>query len=82
MSGPGGVLSVARADLERAAAGASGTLAVRIYGEADGLATTQMNGGVQFAGALAATARSGFPAPRASFRFVRRLPRPAELHPL
>jgi ligand-binding sensor domain-containing protein/signal transduction histidine kinase len=64
MSGPGGVFSVSAADLERLAKGGTGTLAVRVYGAADGLATTQMNGGVQPAGAVSATGELWFPTTR------------------
>jgi ligand-binding sensor domain-containing protein/signal transduction histidine kinase len=61
MSGPGGVFSAAAADLERLAEGASGTPGVRVYGAADGLATTQMNGGVQPAGAVSPDGALWFP---------------------
>ena len=61
MSGPGGVFSAAPGDLERIADTGAGTLAVRLYGAADGLATTQMNGGVQPAGAVSRDGTFWFP---------------------
>jgi ligand-binding sensor domain-containing protein/signal transduction histidine kinase len=53
MSGPGGVISVARRDLEALASNPSGQPALRVYSTAEGLSTNQMMGGVQSAGALA-----------------------------
>jgi ligand-binding sensor domain-containing protein len=64
MSGPGGVFSAPAADLDRLAETASGTPAVRVYGAADGLATTQMNGGVQPAGAVSPDGDLWFPSTR------------------
>jgi ligand-binding sensor domain-containing protein/signal transduction histidine kinase len=61
MSGPGGIFSVARADLEELARDPSRQLAVRVYSTSDGLSTNQMNGGVQPAGALTANGEFWFP---------------------
>jgi ligand-binding sensor domain-containing protein len=61
MSGPGGVFSAVAAELERLSDAAAGMPGVRVYGAADGLATTQMNGGVQPAGAVSPTGVFWFP---------------------
>ena len=53
MSGPGGVASIARRDLEDLARNPSRPLPLRLYSTAEGLNTDQMNGGVQPAGAIA-----------------------------
>ncbi|HEX4946978.1 MAG TPA: two-component regulator propeller domain-containing protein [Blastocatellia bacterium] len=66
MSGPSGILSVARRDLETPPA--SKQLAVRVYSTAEGLTTNQMNGGVQPAGALLASGELWFPSTRGAVR--------------
>lgn len=68
MSGPSGILSVARRDLD--AQPASGQLAVRVYTTAEGLNTNQMNGGVQPAGALLASGELWFPSTRGAVRLL------------
>jgi ligand-binding sensor domain-containing protein/signal transduction histidine kinase len=79
MSGPGGVISAASGDLERMADAGTGTLALRVYGAADGLATTQMNGGVQPAGAVSRDGVFWFPSTRGvvSIRPQPAVPQPA-----
>jgi ligand-binding sensor domain-containing protein/two-component sensor histidine kinase len=61
MSGPGGIVSAAREDLEALARDPSHSIAVRVYSASDGLGTNQMNGGVQPAGSLAASGEFWFP---------------------
>ena len=52
LSGPSGVVSVSRADLEALRGNPSRHVAVRVYGTPEGLNTNQMTGGVQSAGAI------------------------------
>lgn len=70
MSGPSGILSVARRDLETQAQQSSGQLAVRVYSTAEGLSTNQMNGGVQPAGALLASGELWFPSTKGAVRLI------------
>ncbi len=70
MSGPSGILSVARQDLEAHAQQPSGQLAVRVYSTAEGLSTNQMNGGVQPAGALLASGELWFPSTKGAVRLL------------
>ena len=55
LSGPRGVVSVARHDLESSSPDAPGQVAVRLYGMTEGLSTNQMRGGVQPAGVVTAS---------------------------
>jgi ligand-binding sensor domain-containing protein/signal transduction histidine kinase len=64
MSGPGGVASIARKDLESR----TGQLPLRLYSTSEGLNTDQMNGGVQPAGALAVTGELWFPSTNGAVR--------------
>jgi len=57
MSGPAGVVAVARHDLESG----SGQLSIRVYNTSDGLSTNQMSGGVQPAGAVTPDGEFWFP---------------------
>ncbi len=66
MSGPSGILSVARRDLETLTD--AGQLPMRVYSTAEGLSTNQMNGGVQSAGALLASGELWFPSTRGAVR--------------
>jgi ligand-binding sensor domain-containing protein/signal transduction histidine kinase len=68
MSGPSGVISVARRDLETLPAGSSGQLALRVYSTAEGLSTNQMMGGVQSAGALASNGELWFATTKGAIR--------------
>jgi len=52
MSGPSGIFSVARRELEDLSRDPSRPLPVHMYSTSEGLSTNQMNGGVQPAGAL------------------------------
>ena len=61
MSGPLGLSSASLADLNSAADGKSTSIAVLSYGTADGLESSQMNGGVQPSGCLAADGELWFP---------------------
>ncbi len=61
MSGPLGLSSASLADLNSAADGKSTSIAVLSYGTADGLESSQMNGGVQPSGCLATDGELWFP---------------------
>ena len=70
MSGPNGVSSVMRRDLERLAASPGARPAVTLYGISDGLETTQMHGGTQPAGCLAANGEIWFPSNKGPVRIT------------
>jgi len=70
MSGPSGVVAVARRELEAFAQQATGQLAVRVYSTAEGLSTNQMNGGVQPAGALLPSGTLWFPSTKGAVRIA------------
>jgi ligand-binding sensor domain-containing protein/signal transduction histidine kinase len=70
MSGPSGVLSVSRFEIEALPRGASGQLAVRVYGTAEGLITNQMNGGVQPAGVLTPSGELWLPSTKGAVRIT------------
>lgn len=74
MSGPSGILAVARRHLEELSPERPGPLAVRVYSTAQGLSTNQMNGGVQPAGALAANGELWFPSANGAVRIAPDLP--------
>ncbi len=61
LSSNNGVLSVAKADLERAAAGRGGPLSVARYGKADGMRSAQCNGTSQPAGWRSSDGQLWFP---------------------
>jgi ligand-binding sensor domain-containing protein/signal transduction histidine kinase len=65
MSGPSGIVTVARRELEALSTNPltkpTAKLAVRVYGTSEGLSTNQMNGGVQPAGALTPEGELWFP---------------------
>ena len=61
LSGPDGISSIGRHDLELAAADPSHRPAVRLYGASEGLRSTQMYGGVQPAGCATASGEVWFP---------------------
>ena len=68
MSGPSGIISVSRRELEKLSRQPAGQLAVRVYSTADGLSTNQMNGGVQPAGALTSAGELWFPSAKGAVR--------------
>jgi len=68
MSGPSGIASVARRDLEESPRKSPGQLAVRVYSTSEGLSTNQMNGGVQPAGQLAASGDLWFASTKGAVR--------------
>ncbi|MGD0361984.1 MAG: two-component regulator propeller domain-containing protein [Bryobacteraceae bacterium] len=70
MSGPNGVSSVLRRDLERVAESPGTRPAVTLYGISDGLETTQMHGGTQPAGCLAANGEIWFPSNKGPVRIT------------
>jgi signal transduction histidine kinase/sugar lactone lactonase YvrE len=61
ISGPSGVFSAAMEDLNAVADERIPAVAVSVYGIADGMATTQMSGGIQPAGAQMPDGRLAFP---------------------
>lgn len=68
LSGPNGISSIARRDLERTASDPSYRPAVKLYGAADGLETTQMYGGVQPAGCTTPDGEVWFPSTAGAVR--------------
>jgi ligand-binding sensor domain-containing protein/signal transduction histidine kinase len=61
LSGPNGISSIARRDLELTASDPSHRPAVKLYGTSEGLETSQMYGGVQPAGCTTSTGEVWFP---------------------
>ena len=82
MSGPRGVASISRADLERVARDSSRQLAVRLYTTAEGLRTNQMNGGVQPAGLLDSTGDLWFPSTKGLVRVAPGVPEQTSVPPV
>ncbi len=70
MSGPNGISSVSRADLDRLADEPSYRPAVTLYGVSDGMATTQMHGGTQPAGCLTSRGEVWFPSNKGPVRIL------------
>jgi ligand-binding sensor domain-containing protein/signal transduction histidine kinase len=70
MTGPSGVVSVSRRELVALRADPGRALAVRVYGTAEGLSTSQMNGGVQPAGALTAAGELWLPSTKGVVRLA------------
>jgi len=68
MSGPNGISSVSRQDLEMAAQDPAYRPAVKLYGTSDGLETTQMYGGVQPAGCITERGEIWFPGSKGPVR--------------
>jgi ligand-binding sensor domain-containing protein/two-component sensor histidine kinase len=69
MSGPSGIVAVARRELEALSANPlAAKPAVRVYGTSEGLSTNQMNGGVQSAGALTLEGKLWFPSTKGAIR--------------
>jgi len=79
MSGPNGISSVSRRDLDRVAETPSYRPAVTLYGVSDGLETTQMHGGVQPAGCLTAQGEVWFPSNKGPVRIKPELATSGEL---
>jgi ligand-binding sensor domain-containing protein/signal transduction histidine kinase len=70
MSGPTGVVSVPRADLEKMRDGPPRHVPVRVYGTPEGLNTNQMTGGVQTAGVVTATGDIWLPSTKGAVHVV------------
>jgi signal transduction histidine kinase/ligand-binding sensor domain-containing protein len=70
LTGPNGVASVSRSDLEALHDHAPRQVAVRLYGTAEGLSTNQMNGGVQPAGALTSAGELWLPSTKGAVRIT------------
>jgi len=79
MSGPNGITSVARADLDRMADQPDYRPAVTLYGLSDGVEATQMHGGVQPAGCITPSGELWFPSNRGPVRILPDQTRPAVL---
>jgi ligand-binding sensor domain-containing protein/signal transduction histidine kinase len=70
LSGPSGVVSVARRDLEARPAGASRDVPMRLYDTTEGLDTNQMRGGVQPAGVVTSTGEVWVPGTKGAVNIV------------
>jgi signal transduction histidine kinase len=68
MSGPNGISSVSRRDLDRMSEVPSHRPAVTLYGISEGMETTQMHGGTQPAGSLTARGEVWFPSNKGPVR--------------
>jgi len=79
MSGPNGIASVARADLDKMAETPEFRPAVTLYGLSDGLEATQMHGGVAPAGCITSTDELWFPSNRGPVRILPDQTRPGVL---
>ena len=69
MSGPLGLSAASISDLNAAADGKTDSIAVLAYGTGDGLESTQINGGVQPSGCLAADGELWFPSVKGAVHF-------------
>ncbi len=79
MSGPNGIVSVARADLDKLAEVPEFRPAVTLYGLSDGVEATQMHGGVAPAGCLTPSGELWFPSNRGPVRILPDQTRPGVL---
>jgi signal transduction histidine kinase/ligand-binding sensor domain-containing protein len=79
MSGPKGISSVSRRDLDKLAKQPGSQPAVTFYGLSDGVEATQMHGGTQPAGVLASNGELWFPSNRGPVRVLPGLAHPGEL---
>jgi signal transduction histidine kinase/ligand-binding sensor domain-containing protein len=70
MSGPAGISSVSRVELDRLAERAALHPAVTLYGLSDGVEATQMHGGTQPAGTLTSSGELWFPSNRGPVRVL------------
>lgn len=75
MSGPLGLSAASIADLNAAAEGRAESIAVLAYGTGDGLESTQINGGVQQSGCIAADGELWFPSVKGAVHFKPGAPR-------
>jgi len=82
MSGPNGISSVARRDLDRLADHPDFHPAVTLYGLSDGVEATQMHGGTQPAGCLTPRGELWFPSNRGPVRILPDQTRPGDLAPV
>jgi len=79
MSGPNGIVSVARGDLDKQAEVPEFRPAVTLYGLSDGVEATQMHGGVAPAGCLTPSGELWFPSNRGPVRILPDQTRPGVL---
>jgi ligand-binding sensor domain-containing protein/signal transduction histidine kinase len=79
MSGPDGISSVSRRDLDKLVEHPEFRPAVTLYGLSDGVEATQMHGGTQPAGALTVAGELWFPSNRGPVRVLPDQTRPADL---
>ena len=79
MSGPDGISSVSRVDLDKLAEHPEFRPAVTLYGLSDGVEATQMHGGTQPAGALTLGGELWFPSNRGPVRVLPDQTRPGDL---
>jgi signal transduction histidine kinase/ligand-binding sensor domain-containing protein len=79
MSGPNGIVSVGRADLDKQAEVPEFRPAVTLYGLSDGVEATQMHGGVAPAGCLTPSGELWFPSNRGPVRILPDQTRPGVL---
>jgi signal transduction histidine kinase/ligand-binding sensor domain-containing protein len=79
MSGPDGISSVARSDLDRFAEDPKYRPAITLYGLSDGVEATQMHGGVQPAGCLSTNGEVWFPSNQGPVRIIPNQTRPPGL---
>ncbi len=79
MSGPNGISSVSRRDLDKLADHPESRPAVTLYGLSDGVEATQMHGGTQPAGALTPSGELWFPTNRGPVRVLPDQTRPGDL---
>jgi ligand-binding sensor domain-containing protein len=82
MSGPSGVVSVSRQDLETLNDRTPGHVAVRLYDTTEGLTTNQMRGGVQPAGAVTRNGDIWFPSTKGAVLISAGLPERSSRLPL
>lgn len=79
MSGPKGISSVLRRDLDKIAKQPDARPAVTLYGLSDGIEATQMHGGTQPAGVLTSSGELWFPSNRGPVRVLPGLAHPGDL---
>jgi signal transduction histidine kinase/ligand-binding sensor domain-containing protein len=79
MSGPKGISSVSRRDLDKLAKQPNSRPAVTLYGLSDGVEATQMHGGTQPAGVLTSSGELWFPSNRGPVRVLPGLTHPGDL---
>jgi ligand-binding sensor domain-containing protein/signal transduction histidine kinase len=82
MSGPLGLSAASIADLNAAADGRTESIPVLAYGTGDGLESTQINGGIQPSGCIAADGELWFPSVKGAVHFKPRLSRVNSLPPV